>query len=568
MKHIFKGQSFIAVLFLLGLFFFAGLTGANAQNNQTIYGVTTGNQLVQFNAATPGTLTTVGAITGLQTSENILGIDFRPATGQLFGLGSSSRIYIINITTGAATAVGGQFSTLLSGTNFGFDFNPTVDRIRIVSDTGQNLRINPNNGAVTVDGNLNPGTPAISAVAYTNSFGVSTTTTLYDIDTTTDRLLIQSNPNVGTLTDVGPLGVDFQNVNGFDIASNNVGGAATTTNIAYAVSASTLGNPQLYTINLTTGAATAVGSIGGATNLTPLRGISAATSAASASANLLDTDGNRRADYLVSRVVNGNVNAIYGLRPDGSASATLYGFADDIFTPGDYDGDGRTDLAVWRPSNGTFYVLRSSDGTVSGFQFGLNGDEPVARDYDGDGRTDYAVVRRSNGVMNWYIQNSAGNTFRAVQFGSASDVVAPGDYDGDRRFDLAVFRGSGNQPAAFLVQRSTGGFSSTQFGVGSDTVVPGDYDGDGRTDYAVVRTGTAYRWFILRSSNNTPFSVTLGTKPHLTVQNDYDGDGRTDVAVWNPLNGFFYVVQSSNGVTTQTGFGQNGDYPIANYDTH
>ena len=95
-----------------------------------------------------------------------------------------------------------------------------------------------------------------------------------------------------------------------------------------------------------------------------------------------------------------------------------------------------------------------------------------------------------------------------------------------------------------------------------------DYDGDGRTDFAVVRTGTAYRWYVLQSSNNSLYSVTLGTKPHLTVQNDYDGDGKTDVAVWNPLNGFFYVVQSSNGATTQTGFGQNGDYPIANYDTH
>jgi len=566
MEQILNRQSLIALPFLLGLIFFVGLTNANAQN-QTIFGVTTGNQLVQFNASTPGTLTTVGAITGLQAGENILGIDFRPSNGQLFALGSSSRIYIINRTTGAATAVGPQFPTLLSGTNFGFDFNPTVDRIRVVSDTGQNLRLNPNNGAITVDGNLNPGTPAVSAVAYTNSFGVATTTTLYDIDATTDRLLVQSNPNAGTLTDVGPLGVDFQTVNGFDIASNNAGGSAATTNTAYAVSAGTLGNPQLYIINLTTGAATAAGSIGGALNLTPLRGIAVATSGASPAVNLLDTDGNRRADFIVSRV-NGNVNSILIRQPNGTATTTPFGFADDIFTPGDYDGDGRTDIAVWRPSNGTFYVLRSSDGTVSGFAFGQFGDEPVARDYDGDGRTDYAVVRRSGGVMNWYIQNSATNSFRGIQFGAATDVVAPGDYDGDGRFDVAVFRGSGNQPATFYVQRSTAGFTGVQFGLGSDLVVPGDYDGDGKTDYAVVRTGTAYNWYILRSSNNSFYALTFGTKPHLTVQNDYDGDGKTDIAIWNPLNGFFYYVQSSDNAWSQIGFGQNGDYPIANYDTH
>jgi hypothetical protein len=195
MEQLFNRRSFAAVPFLLGLFFIAGLINGNAQaQSATIYGVTTGNQLVRFNAGAPGALATVGAITGLQAGENILGIDFRPATGELFALGSTSRIYIIDRTTGAATAVGAPFTPALAGTNFGFDFNPTVDRIRIVSDTGQNLRANPSNGTVIVDGALNPGTPAVTAAAYTNNFAGATTTTLYDIDATTDRLLIQSNP--------------------------------------------------------------------------------------------------------------------------------------------------------------------------------------------------------------------------------------------------------------------------------------------------------------------------------------------------------------------------------------
>ncbi|MGI8642057.1 MAG: hypothetical protein ACR2MG_19170, partial [Pyrinomonadaceae bacterium] len=181
----------------------------------------------------------------------------------------------------------------------------------------------------------------------------------------------------------------------------------------------------------------------------------------------------------------------------------------------------------------------------------------------------YAVVRRANGVMTWFILNSgSNNSFRAEQFGADTDVVAPGDYDGDGRFDLAVFRGVGDQPATFFVRRSSGGDIARQFGIGSDLVVPGDYDGDGRTDFAVVRTGSAYFWFILRSSDNSVQTVQLGSKPDLTTQNDYDGDGRTDVSVYRQQNSTFYVTRSSDGVTVTRTFGVNGDYPVANYDTH
>ena len=292
--------------------------------------------------------------------------------------------------------------------------------------------------------------------------------------------------------------------------------------------------------------------------------------------NLLDFNGDRRADLAVARPTNNSVFTVFIQRTDGSASAVQFGVVgDDTFTPGDYDGDGRTDLAVFRNSTGVFFVQRSSDNTVSGFQFGAPRDEPVARDFDGDGRTDFAVVRRSgvtgtsNGTLTWFIRNSSDGSFRTVQFGFATDVVAPGDYDGDGRFDIAVFRGTGDQPATFFVLRSSGGFVATQFGIGSDRVVPGDYDGDGRTDYAVVRTGTVYNWYILRSSNTTLLTVQLGTKPHLTVQNDYDGDGRTDVAVWNPQNGYYYFARSATNFTVVAAvpFGQNGDYPIANYNT-
>lgn len=212
------------------------------------YTVDNSNNLQIFNLTTPGTPVSK-PITGLQPGENILGIDMRPATGQLFALGSTSRLYAINMASGAATMVGaGPFATLLVGTSFGFDFNPTVDRIRVVSNTGQNLRLNPNDGTlVLADGALNPGTPMVSAAAYTNNFPGATTTVLFDIDPSTDKLYTQIPPNNGTLVEVGPLGINVETDNGFDIGG--------TSNKAYALL--TVGaTTKLYSINLTTGAAT------------------------------------------------------------------------------------------------------------------------------------------------------------------------------------------------------------------------------------------------------------------------------------------------------------------------
>ena len=223
--------------------------------NPVAYSTDDANNLLIFDLVRPGTLVTK-AITGLQPGENVLGIDMRPATGQLFALGSTSRIYAINMSSGAATAIGaGPFTPALTGTSFGFDFNPTVDRIRVVSNTGQNLRLDPNTGlAAANDGTLNPGTPAISAAGYTNSFAGTTTTSLFVIDATTDKLYLQNPPNAGTLVEIGSLGVNITAANGFDIGG--------TSNLAYALL--TVGTTtRIYQINLTTGAAIAVDSFTG-----------------------------------------------------------------------------------------------------------------------------------------------------------------------------------------------------------------------------------------------------------------------------------------------------------------
>ncbi|HMT08723.1 MAG TPA: DUF4394 domain-containing protein [Pyrinomonadaceae bacterium] len=523
----------------------------------TAVGLTTANQLVTFNASRPGTIQTTVAITGLQAGENILGIDFRPANGVLYGLGSTSRLYSINFNTGAATQIGAAGAFTLSGTDFGFDFNPVPDRLRVVSNTGQNLRLNPNDGTLTAtDGTINPGTPTITAGGYTNSFPGTTTTTLYTVDSTGDTLNIQNPPNNGTQVAVGPLGINVSSVSGLDIhPSGNVALAA------FQIGAET--TSKLFSINLTTGAATFIGPIGAATNL---RGLALMPGTAASGRTSLDFDGDAKAEQATYRLSSNSY--LINRSSNNSFYSYPFGLASDVQTPADYDGDSLADTAVWRATNGFFYVLRSSDATVQAYQFGISSDEPIARDYDGDRKADFAVVRRTGGQMVWYINNSNGNTFRIETFGLDTDATSPGDFDGDGRFDLGTFRGVGASPATFFMQRSTLGFAAQQWGNGADSVVLGDYDGDARTDLAVVQGGTNMTWLVLRSSNGSFFSSQFGVKPDFITQADYDGDGRTDISVWRGQNAVFYTLRSATGTVSSQQFGQNGDYPIANYDTH
>lgn len=213
------------------------------------YAIDNSNNLQIFNPNSP--MPVSKTVAGLQSGENILGIDFRPLNGQLYALGSSSRIYTINLGTGAATAVGtSPFATLLAGTDFGFDFNPLVDKIRVVSNTGQNLRLDPVTGGISaVDTTLNPVGAMISAAAYTNNFAGATSTTLYVIDHNTDKLYMQNPPNNGTLVETGSLGINITNANGFDIGSMS--------QKAYLMA--TVGSAtKIYTVNTTTGTATSV----------------------------------------------------------------------------------------------------------------------------------------------------------------------------------------------------------------------------------------------------------------------------------------------------------------------
>jgi hypothetical protein len=514
------------------------------QAQSVAYGVSTDNQLVRRGGGT----TIVGSITGMDSV--VKGLDFRPATGQLYALSASSKLYIIDRRTAVATLVA-PLTVAIVGNRFGFDFDPVADRIRIFG-LNQNLNVNPNDGTVVVETPLNPGSQIPVDAAYSNSYKGATSTTLYVL--AGGSLNVVNTPSSGTLTQLG-LTISF--INSMDIQP-----VPATTSGLLAIQTGVVKVPgAVAEINLTNGAVPGFSPLSNSLVLDSIAIMPDRLPAAK-----VDYDRDKRTDYSVFRPSS---NSWYALRStDNTFTAASLGIAGDILTPGDYDGDEQMDIAVWRPSTGDFYVRRSGDGVTQFFHFGQNGDEPVPQDFDGDGRTDFAVVRRAGGLTAWYYTESSSGIFRAVNWGLDTDKIAPADYDGDGKCDIAIRRGSGAQPATFYILGSTAGYYGVQWGLGSDAIVPGDYDGDGKSDLAVVRLESTYKWYILKSSNQTFISYQLGAPPHVLATGDYDSDGKTDPTVFIPSAGDFYTIRSSSGALAGVHFGQNGDVPVAKYDAH
>lgn len=240
----------------------------------------------------------------------------------------------------------------------------------------------------------------------------------------------------------------------------------------------------------------------------------------------------------------------------------------DSIVPGDYDGDGKFDVAVFRRGgelSGHWLIKQSSDGALADKHWGLGTDIPVPGDYDGDGKTDVAVWRGSEGT--WYVQRSSDGRVSGVRWGAASagDVPVSGDFDGDGKTDLAVFRRGFQQGLGgyWFIKRSSDGQTISQlWGLGADVPVPGDYDGDGQTDIAVWR-GADTHWYILKSADGATQSVSWGAAAmgDVPAPADYDGDGKTDVAVWRAGDGHWYVQHSSDGATMVKAHGRAGDTP-------
>lgn len=247
------------------------------------------------------------------------------------------------------------------------------------------------------------------------------------------------------------------------------------------------------------------------------------------------------------------------------AQATLYqlGQQGDTIVPGDYDGDSLTDIAVWRPKSGSqcngcgWHIRHSSTNTVAyTADWGDNADVTAPADYDGDGKMDKAVWRPSEG--NWYIIQSQTNTIRLEGWGQSGDKPAPADYDGDGKADLAVFRPSDGN---WYIKQSGGGTLAQGWGASGDWLAPADYDGDGKADLAVWRPSEG-NWYLRQSSNGQTRLVNWGVGNDVPVPADYDGDGRVDIAVWRPNEGSWYIKKSSDGTTLACNWGQPDDIPV------
>jgi hypothetical protein len=264
-----------------------------------------------------------------------------------------------------------------------------------------------------------------------------------------------------------------------------------------------------------------------------------------------------------STQVGSNSVTVRATDANGSFDIQSFGVVVTALRPvavNDFDGDGKSDLVVWRPTEGNWYILGSQTGAVTVRQWGAPTDVPVRGDFDGDGKADIAVWRPGDG--NWYIIRSSDAAVVVTQWGTAgtlNDIPVPGDYDGDGKTDIAVWRpGEGNW---YIQNSQTGTVTVRQWGVSTDIPVPGDYDGDGKTDVAVWRPGEG-NWYIVGSQAGVSIQQ-LGAATDVPVPGDYDGNGKANVAAWRPADGTWYLFGLGlPGSTTQRQWGTAGDVPM------
>ncbi len=289
-----------------------------------------------------------------------------------------------------------------------------------------------------------------------------------------------------------------------------------------------------------------------------------------------DFDGDGKTDFAVFRPTDGSW---YITKSSGGFASYYFGQHGDFVVPADYDGDGKCDVAIWRRDfsiNGqsVFYVLRSSDNNLQVQPWGNFRDLPVQADYEGDGKADFAVYRNgmSGEASAWYIRHSSDGSLRSVTWGNAGDIPQPvGDRDGDGKADLTVRRfapgGTTNDPhpaTFYTLLSSDNSLNARAWGVDRDREAHGDYDGDGKMDIGVYRWGTdplgSPGTFYILKNNGESITQHWGSFGDFSTPGDYDGDGLSDLAVWRPSEGVFYVMKSTGGILTHA-WGKQGDLP-------
>ncbi len=508
------------------------------------------------------------------------GLTLNPATGVISGIPSSTgtTTFTVKAETASGCSATQSYSlvigcptvainpaTLPNGTG-GTAYSQTIT----ASPTGGNYTFAVTSGSLPAGLNLNPATGVLSGTPTTNgSFTFTVTATGFGACTGSQSYTVVigsggcpavtlpaalPNGSVGALYSIAvaasPSGLYSYGVTAGSLPPGVTLFGSNGVIFGYPTAAGTYS----FTITATQGACS------GSQAYTVVIGAGFASSLTVFS----DFDGDGKSDLSVFRGSDGNW--LVANSGDGKVNSTPWGASyepyNDVPVSGDYDGDGLTDLAVFRRGGGHagyWFINRSSDGQVSSHFWGLPTDIPVPGDYDGDGKTDVAVWRGSAGA--WYIVRSSDGGVEGSLWGAASagDIPVPGDYDGDRKTDFAVFRRTDGH---WLIKRSSDGSTfNAVWGVETDVPVPGDYDADGKTDLAVWRASDG-NWYIIESSSAALRTVNLGVKGDFPVAADYDGDGKADAAVWQKAAGRWLIKQSSDDSLTSTTHGQSGDVPI------
>ncbi|HKP69514.1 MAG TPA: Ig-like domain-containing protein [Pyrinomonadaceae bacterium] len=483
---------------------------------------------------------TINQAVGQPDPTNTLPVNFTVVFSEpVTGLDSAD----ISLSGSSMTTTGASITVSGSGTTYSVG-------VGNISSSGGFIRASVRSGAaVDVLGN--------------SSFASTSTDNAVTIDTVAPNLTVNQAISQADPTYNQPINftaVFSELVSGFQ--SSDVSLAGSTANVSSA-NVSVTGSGSVYTISVS-----GVSSNGQVVVSVPSGaaqdGVGNASNASTSSDNSVtvlvrktafDFDGDGKTDVGIFRPSSGQwwINR----SSTGQTTAGTFGASTDMMTPADFTGDGKTDIAFYRPSTGFWFVLRSEDFSYFSLPFGTTDDVPVPADFDADGKADLTVFRPSTST--WYIRRSSDGGTTIQGFGSSGDVPVPADYDGDGKADVAIYRPSSGQ---WWISRSSSNVLAFTFGTATDKPVQGDFTGDGKADAAFWRPTTGV-WSILRSEDSSYYSVPFGTNGDIPAPGDYDGDGKFDTTVFRPSTATWYAQRSTAGVLIQQ-FGADGDRPIPN----